>query len=221
VTVLSRWIAGVTAAGFAVLAIAVRLGLTDSWDVALRDRARPNDVWGPRQQQADHVVEALRPEVVAPVLAVVVLLLCLVRRSFRPAGFALGLGLLAAALTLGAKIAVNRPDPNGTVHRHVGSFPSGHTATIMVALGIAVFLFRSQARWWHWLLPALAGALMGTCLAIETAHWVTDVLGAGLLATAVLALAQATGADRSVAALDRRPHPADAAGPGRADTSHR
>jgi hypothetical protein len=59
-----------------------------------------------------------------------------------------------------------------------------------------------------WIVPTLLGAVTGMALVVDAAHWVTDVLGGGLLATAILAGVAATGlAGRPPAARRRGSDP--------------
>ena len=64
------WVAWGSACAFIALAIAVHLGLLDTFDSIARAWARPDDVWGTAQMRADFVVEGLRPTVVAALLVV-------------------------------------------------------------------------------------------------------------------------------------------------------
>jgi undecaprenyl-diphosphatase len=73
-----------------------------------------------------------------------------------------------------------------------GSFPSGHTVGVIVAFGLAVLLVLPGTRW-GWTVPAVMGCLMGWALVVVAKHPATDVIGAGLLAAAVLAAACAIG----------------------------
>jgi membrane-associated phospholipid phosphatase len=95
-------------------------------------------------------------------------------------------------LTLGTKFALARPDPHATPFGHGGSFPSGHTISVIVAFGLVVLLLRPGTRW-GWILPAFVGCLMGWALVVVAMHWATDVVGGGLLAVAALGSARATG----------------------------
>jgi membrane-associated phospholipid phosphatase len=188
-----RWIALGLALAFLVLAVVVRLGLLDAWDSSARAWFRPNDEWGPRQLRADRVVEGLRPPVIVPMLGPLVLIMSGLRRSIWPAVLAGGTILLLVGVTLATQIAVARPDPHGVVDSPGGSFPSGHTATIIVVFGLLILLLQPRPRWWLWLVPAGAGAAMGGSLLIQAAHWTTDVVGGALLAAGVLAAVCATG----------------------------
>lgn len=184
---LGSWVA------FALLSLLVATGVLTRWDVALRDLARPHDVWGPAQWRADVIVEGLRPPNLALALTALTLLVCLVRRSLRPAVAAAGVGSLAATASLVVKVLVHRPDPHGAVAVHGGSFPSGHVLTTVVCLGLVLLLARPRPPWWWWLLPGAVGLVMAVANLLEAAHWAGDLLGGGLLGAAVLGTAQALG----------------------------
>ncbi len=178
------------AASFLALSVAVWWGLLDAWDAVAREWFRPNDEWGTTQLRADHVVEGLRPTRILPLLAVFVAMMCVLRRSIRPAVLAGITVFFLVVLTVLAQAAVGRPDTHGAVHRFGGSYPSGHTATIIVCFGLLVLLLRPRPERWLWLVPALAGAVMGGCLLVQAAHWTTDVIGGALLAVVILAAAR-------------------------------
>jgi membrane-associated phospholipid phosphatase len=184
-----------TSAGvaFAALAISVHLGLLDTFDSIIREWARPNDVWGAAQLRADYVVEGLRPVVVAGLLAAFTIAFCVIRRSLRLALFISGIWLVTMAITTAAKLAVGRPDTHGIVNSLGGSFPSGHTSSVIVCFGLVVLVARPRAGRWFWLIPAFVGGLMGVALVVQAAHWSTDILGGALLATVVLVAASASG----------------------------
>jgi membrane-associated phospholipid phosphatase len=173
---------------FLVLAALVALHTTQALDDWVRDYFRPGDAWGPAQRRADRVVEGLRPMVVAPVLFLAAVASSIGRRSWRPAGFALLVGGSAVVVTEATKLLLGRPDPHHETLAHSGSFPSGHTVTVLVALGGALLLLRAT-RWWQWLVVAALGGAMGLALLIEGAHWLTDVVGGVLVSTCVLVLA--------------------------------
>jgi membrane-associated phospholipid phosphatase len=186
------WIAIGSAAAFSLLAVLVRLGLLDAFDLAFRQWVRPDDVWGTAQLRAEVVVQGLRPAVTASLLTAYTLAYCVRRRSFRPAIFVGCAGLATGALTLATKAAIGRPDPHGSfANVGGGSFPSGHVTTVVICLGMAVLVVRQHPGWWIWTIPALGGALMGASLLLQAAHWFTDVVGGGLLAITVLAGASA------------------------------
>lgn len=192
----ARWLGLGVAVGFLILSIAVRLGRLDAWDATTRSWFRPNDEWGPLQLRADYVVEGLRPVRIVPLLAIIVLIVCAVRRSLRPAVFAGVSILLLAALTTVTQVLVSRPDPHGAVHRLGGSFPSGHTATVIVCSAVLVLVLWPRPAAVLWLLPVLAGSLMGASLLVQAAHWTSDVIGGALLAGLVLAAVGGAGLAR-------------------------
>jgi membrane-associated phospholipid phosphatase len=185
--------------GFGVLLVLVATGVTDRLDVATRDRFRPHDVWGPNQRLADRMVDLGRPSHVVVLLVVVVVATALRRRSWAPVPFVALYGGAPAALTLATKLSYARPDPAGTIDARTGSFPSGHALAVLVCLGLALLVVRPATRWWQWCLVALAGAAMDMSLLLEAAHWVTDILGATVIAVGALGAA-------SRSAL-RRPRP--------------
>jgi membrane-associated PAP2 superfamily phosphatase len=185
------WVA--VAVAFVALTVLVAVHATDSLDEWVRDYFRPGDSWGRTQMRADHVVEGLRPKVVAPVLFVAAVVSSVWARSWRPAGFAVLLGGSAFVLTEATKALVSRPDPHYQSLSHSGSFPSGHTVTVLIAFGGTLLLLRPATRVWQWLIVAALGGGMGLALLIEGAHWLTDVLGAVLLSALLLMLASTSG----------------------------
>jgi membrane-associated phospholipid phosphatase len=190
------WIALGSAGAFTVLAVLVRLGLVNAMDLIMRDWARPNDVWGPAQQWSEVVVDSLRPAVLAALLAAFTLAYSVKQRSLKPLAVLAGVGLATVVVSVAAKIAVGRLNPHGMMGEHGGSFPSGHTITIVVCLGLCVLMAQPRTRRWAWLIPAFGAGLMGGSLLLQAAHWFTDIVGGGLLATAVLAIAVASGGSR-------------------------
>jgi membrane-associated phospholipid phosphatase len=190
------WVAWGSAGAFIALAVAVHLRLLDTFDLIARTWARPNDVWGAAQMQADLVVEGLRPIVVAGLLAAFTAACCVKRRSLRPAAFVGGVCLATVALTVAVKIIMRRPDPHGSLGSDGGSFPSGHVIAVMVGVGLAVLISRPHAGRWVLIIAALAGGLMGVCLLLQAVHWLTDLVGGGLLAVLVLSVATASGWSR-------------------------
>jgi membrane-associated phospholipid phosphatase len=188
---MKKWrIAFWLASAFTALAIVVQLGLVDSLDTTVREWARPGDVWGTAQLQASLVVGGLRPVVVL-LLATFTLVYCAKRRSLRAVTFIGGVGLVTIALTIASKITVGRLNTHAVLGSNGGSFPSGHVISVVVCLGLLVLIVQPRTRWWIWLIPAFGGLLMGAMLLIQAAHWFTDIVGGGLLATAILAATSA------------------------------
>jgi len=181
------------AVAFFGLAVLVRLDVLGGWDADILQWARPDDGWGPAQIRADHIVQGLRPSRVAPLLAVLTVAFCVGRRSVRPLVLTGGVGAVTAILTLLSKLAVGRPDPHHTADSHGGSFPSGHVISLLVCLGLAVYLVWRDPRWWSWLAPAAGAFSMAAALILTAAHWATDTFGGILLGTAVLVTVSAAG----------------------------
>jgi membrane-associated phospholipid phosphatase len=182
-----------SAVGFAVLGLCVGQGAVDAPDRWVRDVARPRDVWGPAQIRSEHVVNSLRPVTVAAFLAVATAVVCLSRRTLRPAVLAVGASAAAVVVTALVKVMLVRPDPRGGTSGHGGSFPSGHTTAVVVCIGLVLFVLRPQPRPWQWLVCGAVGLVMGTALVVEAMHWGSDVVGGMLLGVAVLSVARATG----------------------------
>jgi membrane-associated phospholipid phosphatase len=209
-------------AGLVVLTVAVVTGAVDPADDALHDLARPGNVWGTVQARADRLVDGLGPDVAVWVPLVVAVVVCLARRSLRPAWMAAGTGLLASGAVFGLKVLIARPDPGGTTN-HGGSFPSGHTMGVVVCSGLVVLLLWADPPRRAWWVPGLLAVAMGTALVLVGAHRASDVVGGALIGAAALAVASAAGAPRWAAAhgstrSDREPGSArgggrDGAGP--------
>jgi membrane-associated phospholipid phosphatase len=181
----TRWmVPSAIAVAYGLFAVAVHLRMLDDLDIAVRHLAAPDGVWGSSEDRAARVVTALQPTHLAVPLLLVVVGSSLLRRSLRPAVVSVVIGIPVVVVTLGSKWAMAHADP-GTVPVGHGSFPSGHTVIAIIAVGVAVLLCRPGTRW-GWVLPAVAGLVMGIALILAWVHPVTDVIGAGLLALAAL-----------------------------------
>jgi membrane-associated phospholipid phosphatase len=187
----TRWIipVGLTAC-YALFALAVHLGMLDALDMAVRRASRPGDVWGLLQIRAVRVVNWLPPARFGLLLLVIVALLSLLRRSLRPLVVVAAVCLPVAIVTLATKWVMAHSESRATRVGH-GSFPSGHTVSVIIVFGLVMLLLRPRARW-GWLLPAVMGCAMGAALVLGSVHPATDVIGAGLLAAAALVSASAT-----------------------------
>ena len=181
----TRWIAplGLTAC-YGLFAVAVHFRLLDNLDVAARHMAHAGEVWGPAQIRASRVVNALEPTRLALPVLLVVTATSVLRRSVRPLVVMIVVGLPVVIVALGSKWVMAHWDP-GTVPVGHGSFPSGHAVSTITAFGLVVLLLRPGTRW-GWMLPAVMGCVMGIALVVASVHPATDVIGAGLLAAAVL-----------------------------------
>ena len=171
--------------GYAVLTLLVAVGATQSLDDAVRERFRPDDVWGAAQTTTGPLIDALEPRRVFALLAAVALVTSLRRVSWRPLGFAALLAVSASAVTAATKYALHRADPHAEVFGG-GSYPSGHMLADLVCLGGMVLLLWRPAPWWAWLPVVAVEVAMALALLFAAAHWFTDVVGGALLGAAVL-----------------------------------
>ena len=140
-------------------------------------------------------------QVAVPVLAACALIAAARRRTLRPllAAFA-GVVVLLVTVTA-AKIAIGRTGPGLTTlgSGGLGVFPSGHTTTATVCLGLAVLLLIPSApapssHTAHPSRPARAAVaavavicvLVGAALVWCDYHWFTDVLAGWALAVLII-----------------------------------
>ncbi|WP_406342194.1 phosphatase PAP2 family protein [Streptomyces sp. NBC_00648] len=111
---------------------------------------------------------------------------------------------LVPALVVPLKIWTDRAGP---LTSDTGYYPSGHTATAMVAYGGAALLlapYTAPRR--AWVMPAAAGVLTaatGIGLVLHGYHWPLDVLASGCLC-GLLLLLSSTGMRRSSSRTPRR-----------------
>ncbi|HEX4661082.1 MAG TPA: phosphatase PAP2 family protein [Streptosporangiaceae bacterium] len=153
-------------------------------------------------------------QVAVPVLAACTLIAAARHRRLRPLlpAFA-GVVLLVTTVTAG-KILIGRAGPGLTAvgAGGLGVFPSGHTTTATVCLGVALMLLLPD-------LPARArraavAAVAGLCLLVGAAlvwcddHWFTDVVAgwalAGLIVQAAVKLARCPLPRRAIRLRGRR-----------------
>ena len=62
--------------------------------------------------------------------------------------------LPSAGLVLLSKLVIGRPDTHGEVAHLGGSYPSGHVAIVLAALGCCLLVIGTR-RWWAWAAVAL------------------------------------------------------------------
>jgi membrane-associated phospholipid phosphatase len=194
-----RRAAALTGAAFLLVLLGVATGATQALDRAAADWLRPDDVWGVTQARLSPVMPTFEPRRAYALLVAVTVVVVLLRRSWRPAAFAVTVTAVSAGTTAVVKILTHRPDPHGDLATTGGSFPSGHVVALLVCLGCCALLCWSRTRWWHWVLVAGPPAAMGATVAYAAAHWVTDVLGGALLAVATLCWAAQLPLRRSLA----------------------
>jgi membrane-associated phospholipid phosphatase len=138
-------------------------------------------------------------------VALPLLLLCAVivaarHRSLRPLVAAAIGAVVLLTTVIPAKILIGRAGPGmpPIVPGHMGVFPSGHTATSSVCLGLGVLLLAPdlprRIRWAAVTAMALVCFLVGAALIWCDYHWFTDVVaGWALAALIVMATLRMTG----------------------------
>jgi membrane-associated phospholipid phosphatase len=139
-------------------------------------------------------------QVAVPLLALAALIVAIRHRSVRPLIAAvIGVTLLLGTV-IPAKILIARAGPGlpPVAHGAMGVFPSGHTATSSVCLGLAALLLaRGQPDWARRAVLAVMAVvcfLVGAALIWGDYHWFTDVVaGWALAALIVMAALRATG----------------------------
>jgi undecaprenyl-diphosphatase len=142
-------------------------------------------------------------QVAVPVLGLSVLIAAIRDRSVRPVLAAMvGLVLLLGTV-IPAKILIGRAGPGlpPVAHGALGVFPSGHSATSSVCLGLAaVLLARGMPGWARRAVLTIMATvcfLVGAALIWGDYHWFTDVVaGWALAALIVMAALRATGLSR-------------------------
>lgn len=189
----SLGLAGIAFGLFALLTVLVmRQGRVVSWDLQIQSGILDRYAHPHASQLAFVVIDALSPPVTASVLAVTAAALSVWKRSRVPIAIALAAGAATAALVLGFKYGLARGGPNGGYTPHGGSYPSGHTASLVIFGGTLVLLL--ARRWWRLLwfavLVVVAATMAGSLIYANT-HWMTDTLGGALLGVGVLAVLDA------------------------------
>jgi membrane-associated phospholipid phosphatase len=182
--------AGVLSVALAVLTalVASRAGVP-RLDRTILSAVKPHNEWARRQRDADHLVELLRPTHLLIGLACVAVAIAAWRRSLLPLVLAAGCEAAIGLGVLGLKSAVAVRDPHHDLISG-GSYPSGHTAQILVGFGVIALLMRGRLAAWLWALTALVTIAMAAALIVDGAHWASDVLGGALLGGIVLLLAR-------------------------------
>lgn len=171
----------------AALTAAVAAGFTDSLDVWVRDRFRPDLVWGPDQQRWSHVVSWLAPTRFVLLLAIGSAVVGAWRGTLWPlvrSGFVVA---ATGGLTLGVKVLVDRPDPRGEHTSMGGSFPSGHSAILLVCVATGAMIVSCPTRWWQRIGVLLLESVLVVAMLYIALHWFSDIVGGALVAGVVLA----------------------------------
>jgi membrane-associated phospholipid phosphatase len=143
------------------------------------------------------VTDAVSPQLLIPVAAVICLGFAHVTRSLRWAAVSLSTLAALTAVVLMFKAVVGRISPDVSVGSESGAFPSGHAATVVVCFGL-LLLARSRMAYrravaisavvlvgvvnvalvagdFHWLSDVVAGDSLGALLLVGTTavsnHW--------------------------------------------------
>jgi membrane-associated phospholipid phosphatase len=143
---------------------------------------------------AQLVTQLGNSQVTVPVLIVCALLVAVRYRSPRPLVAAVCGVLLLLAIVVSAKILTDRAGPGlpPVAFGHIGVFPSGHTTTAGVCLGLSALLLAAdlpdRAR------RAVVAVMVALCFLVGVAliwcdyHWFTDVV-AGWALTPLIVMA--------------------------------
>jgi membrane-associated phospholipid phosphatase len=189
------------AAALAVFALVtadvVASGPLTRLDHLVSDWARSTGIPGPGwrrpgQREADAIVNFGDRDVVGPITLLVVGYLSVRARTVVPVLRLVGLALLAGGIVLALKYGIGRHAPSG-VHgpEALRSYPSGHTTAAVVLWGGLYTAAADHpdygvspagARLLAWFAPLLV--MVG--MVVRDYHWVTDLVGAAALCTALL-----------------------------------
>jgi PAP2 superfamily len=171
-----------------LLTIAVALGVTHALDVSARERFRPGLAWGEHQQRANHVVYWLTPARLVLLLLVGSTVIAAWRRTLWPLVQSTLVVGVTGVLTLLLKVVVDRSDPTGQHRSLGGSYPSGHSATLLVCVATGTMLVSCPTRWWQRVGFLALEALLALAILYVALHWLTDIVGGALVAGLVLGL---------------------------------
>jgi hypothetical protein len=162
-----------------------------------------------------HVLDRVGQRAVClPTLAVVTIVCCRHRSSWRPAWVAAGSVFTLNLLVLILKVVLGRGQPaNVDPAFFVGgmAYPSGHTANIMLVYGLAVYLLghyrqvRAGVRRGMWAAVFLLSiAMVLTSLTLDW-HWFADLIAGLLIGGVVLQLTATVDAAVPASALQGGP----------------
>jgi membrane-associated phospholipid phosphatase len=148
-------------------------------------------------------------QVAVPLLGLGALIAAIRDRSVRPLLAAVVGVVLLVGTVIPAKILIGRAGPGlpPVAHGALGVFPSGHTATSSVCLGLAaVLLARGMPGWDRRAVLTIMATvcfLVGAALIWGDYHWFTDVVaGWALAALIIMAALRATGLSRNTSGAD-------------------
>jgi membrane-associated phospholipid phosphatase len=168
------------------LTTTVALGLTDGLDVWARERFRPNFIWGENQRRASHVVFWLDSERMVLLLALGSAGVCVWRLTAWPLVRSACAVTMTAGLTIALKELLHRGDPGGQHTSLGGSFPSGHSAILLVCVATGAMIVSCPTRWSQRVGILLLEAVLAVGMLFITLHWLTDIVGGALVGGVVL-----------------------------------
>jgi membrane-associated phospholipid phosphatase len=158
-----------------------------------RSTGLPGPGWTrPGQMLADQLVNLGDREVVGIIVLVTAGWICVRARTVVPLVRLAVLAAVAASMVLALKYGIGRHAPSG-VHgpEAFRSYPSGHMATAVILWGtlysvVAEHPDQAVSRQVAWLLSWLAPVLVMVGMVLRDYHWVTDLVAAAALCTALL-----------------------------------
>jgi membrane-associated phospholipid phosphatase len=189
----------------ATLTVAVAFGAMDSLDLWAREQFRPNLMWGEAQQRASHVVTWLSPPWMLLLLSIGSAVVSVWRLSLWPLIQSACAVALAGVLTLSLKILVDRADPKGQHTSLGGSYPSGHSAVLLVCLVTGAMLISCPTRWWQRVGFVALEVVLAAAMLYDALHWLSDIVGGAMAAgVAVGVVALVAGPDGGPSHRGRR-----------------
>lgn len=138
-------------------------------------------------RRATRLVDLVSPAHDTVALLIISVVLALQRRRWRPLLQGIGVAVVLGVVVTVWKAGLHRTGPQGP--SQTGSLPSGHLTTLLVCGGAVILLCRAQRRWWAWALLVVAGLGLSADLVYLRDHWLSDLIAAVALASALLAVA--------------------------------
>ena len=193
-----RWLLGsallgVVAFGAVWLGYRLHWGVLERLDTAALSTAYSYGAARPGWIQAWDVFCTVLGPLGFRLLSLVIIVVALVRRHFRAAGFVALSVLGSGVLTELVKAVAARPRPaTALVHAPSTSFPSGHALGVMVGVLALLYLawprLRAPARGWLAVLGAMVIVLIGVGRVVLNVHHPSDVLAGWALGYAYFVL---------------------------------
>jgi len=192
-----------SAAAFVAFAVAVFTGVTRTVDSSVHDRLRAYSLHNPKFLDAMSALTHLGDTAVVAIGVAVLVAVTLLRRRRLAAIFVLTASVTAFVVSRTLRATLGRPRPADRLWEVTDSgFPSGHAANSAALAAIVVIV--------SWPLLGRVGraavivgaggyaALVGLTRLAGAVHWLTDVLGGWLVASACVLAAAALTSSREV-----------------------